>query len=91
MKKHTMPDGKTRAASEGPWVASEKVEAFLDFCDANDHATRAHPDPFIIAYQVKHQGHWMSVIWNKNFNRYTVDRRLSLMVQSFASSQQPTS
>lgn len=84
-KRWTMPDGKTRAAGEGPWIASGDIEAFLKFCEANGHATRDHPDPWKLRdHQVKHQGHWMSLLWNKSFKRYTADRRLSLLVQSFA-------
>lgn len=87
-KRWTMPDGKTRAAGEGPWIASDDIGAFLDFCEANGHTTREHPDPWKLrAHQVKHQGHWMSLLWNKNFKRYTADRRLSLLVQSFAAAK----
>lgn len=84
MKIHTMPDGKTRAAGEGPWVAAERIDAFIEFCERNGHQTREHPDPWVRAKQIMHKGHWMSIIWNKHFKRYTADRRLSLIVQSFA-------
>lgn len=88
-RKWTMPDGKTRAASEGPWIASADLNQFLAFCQANGHATREHPDPWKNDWQVKHQGHWMSLSWNKNWKRYTADRRLALVVQSFAASKVP--
>ena len=87
-KKWTMEDGKTRAASEGPWIAREDVQQFLTFCAANGHGTRPHPDAFIDAHQVQHKGHWMGLIWNKSFRRYTADRRLSLLVQSFAATKE---
>ena len=84
-RKWTLLDGKTRDASVGPWVAGENVAQFLDFCNKHGHQTREHSDPFVNGYQVHHKGHWMAVIWNKSFGRYTADRRLSLLVQSFAS------
>jgi hypothetical protein len=83
-------NAKLRAASEGPWVASGQVDDFLAFCKTNGHETRLHPDPWIKAHQVKHQGHWMAVIWNNSFKRYTADRRLSLIVQSFATEREAT-
>lgn len=79
-RKWTMPDNKTRAASEGPWIAIEHVTAFITFCEAQGHETRKHRD----GYQVRHAGHWMGLMHNKAFGRYTADRRLSLVVQSFA-------
>lgn len=79
-RKWTMPDNKTRAASEGPWIAIEDAAAFIAFCEAQGHATRKHHD----GYQVRHTGHWMGLTRNESFGRYTADRRLSLVVQSFA-------
>lgn len=83
-RKWTMPDNKTRAASEGPWIAICDVADFIAFCEANGHTTRKHTDPFRDGYQVRHAGHWMGLLRNKSFGRYTADRRLSLVVQSFA-------
>lgn len=83
-KKWTCSDGKTRNAGQGPWVDREDVQQFLAFCNENGHVTRTHPDPFIEAHQVRHKGHWMGLIWNKAWKRFTADRRLSLLVQSFA-------
>lgn len=79
-----MPDGKTRAASEGPWIASADVSAFLQFCDHHGHSWKDHPDPWRVGYLIKHKGQWMGLLWNKSFQRYTADRRLALIVQSFA-------
>lgn len=86
-RKWTLPDGKTRDASAGPWVSSDDRKAFLAFCEANGHQTREHPDPFRHAWQIRHQGHWMGLLWNKNTRRYTADRRLTLIVQSFAATR----
>jgi hypothetical protein len=84
MKRWTMPDGKTRAASQGPWIAREDMAAFKAFALGNGHEVREHPGLNCSGYQIRHQGHWMGVLWNKGFKRYTADRRLSLLVQSFA-------
>lgn len=87
MRKYTMPDGKTRAASQGPWIAAGDIDAFAAFIESTGRQVRQHPDPFKKAKQVHHDGHWMDVVWNKSFSRYTADRRLSLLVQSFAASR----
>ena len=83
-RKWTLWDGKTRDASSGPWIAADDVAQFLDFCRRNGHETRDHVDPFRRGYQIRHAGHWMDILWNRSFKRYTSDRRLSLIVQSFA-------
>lgn len=84
-----MPDGKTRNAGAGPWIAREDAKAFLAFCEQNGHATREHPGLMSSGYQIQHAGHWMGLLWNKSFRRFTADRRLTLLVQSFASSKAP--
>jgi hypothetical protein len=73
-----------RDASQGPWITSCDIEQFLTFCRSNGHQTREHPDLWTTGYQIRLQGHWMSLLWNKSFKRYTADRRLTLLVQSFA-------
>lgn len=87
-KPHTMPDGKTRNACAGPWVAPEDMQRFLVFCGTNGHGVREHTGLCSDGYQVRHQGHWMGLLWNKHTRRYTADRRLSLIVQSFAASRE---
>jgi hypothetical protein len=72
-----------RDASKGPWLDSKDVQAFLVFCSKKGYATRGHTNVWIDAHQVKFQGHWMSITFNKNYKRYTADKRLSLVVQSF--------
>jgi len=86
-KPHTMPDGKTRNAGAGPWIAREDAKSFLAFCEQHGHQTREHPGLNSRGYQVQHAGHWMPLLWNSAFKRYTADRRLSLLVQSFAASK----
>lgn len=86
-KPHTMPDGKTRDACAGPWIALDDMRQFRVFCAANGHEVREHPGLCSDGYQVRHRGHWMGLLWNKHTRRYTADRRLSLIVQSFAVSK----
>lgn len=83
-KKWTMPDGKTRAASEGPWIASDDVRPFLSWLTIQGYQWREHPGMMSSGYQIHHDGHWMGLLWNKHMRRYTADRRLALIVQSFA-------
>ncbi|WP_028354791.1 hypothetical protein [Bordetella petrii] len=66
------------------WVSRESADEFRRFCEQHGHETREHSDPFKNGFQVRHKGHWMAVVWNKAWNRYTADRRLGLLVQSFA-------
>lgn len=82
-KPYTMKDGKTRDASCGPWVSLSDVAGFVSFCRQNGHAVREAEK----GYQVQHQGHWMGLVWNSGFKRYTADRRLSSIAQSFAAAQ----
>lgn len=82
-KKWTMDNNKTRAAGEGPWIATADVIPFKEFCAEQGYAWRDHPDPWKEAYQVRFDGQWMSILWNKNFKRYTVDRRLDAIVKAF--------
>ena len=74
----------TRDASKGPWLDSKDVQAFLVFCSKKGYATRGHKNPWIKAYDIKFNGHWMALMYNKAHNRYTADKRLGLVVQSFA-------
>jgi hypothetical protein len=83
-RKWTMTDGVTRNAGQGPRIYRSDMDAFLTFCERNGHKTRKHPDLFTDGWQVQHKGHWMSLLWNKSWARYTADWRLSLIVQSFA-------
>ena len=83
-KPYTMPDGKTRSAGSGPWISREAVKEFLSFCESKGLKTREHPDLWTTGnYQVQFSGHWMSLLWNKSFKRFTVDRRLEQLVREF--------
>lgn len=82
-RKWTCSDGKTRNAGEGPWVALGNLNAFMAFCEANGHKTRV-THGIVTRHEVFLNGHWMSLLWNKAWQRYTADRRLTLIVQSFA-------
>ena len=85
-KPHTMPDGKTRNAGQGPWIALEDCRPFREWLTDQGIAWRVHPGMLSDGYQVRHAGHWMGLLWNKGFRRYTADRRLALIGQSFAAS-----
>lgn len=74
-------------AADSKWIKREDAAAFRQFCEENGHATRDHTDPFKDGFQVHHQGHWMAVVWSMPWNRFTADKRLSLLVQSFAASK----
>lgn len=76
-----------RNACEGPWIATGDAEAFKAFLAQEGYAVREHPDLWREGFQVRHAGHWMSLLYNKNTRRYTADRRLSLIVQSFATAK----
>ena len=54
-------------------------EVSLHFLDENGFQHRRQTN----GYGIRHQGHWMALTWNKAFHRYTADRRLTLIVQSF--------
>ncbi len=75
---------EARKASKGPWIASEQIGAFEAFCKERGHDVRENSGLLQSGFQVRHNGHWMSVQWNKSFKRYTADSRLALVVQSFA-------
>lgn len=87
-QKYTLDDGKTRAAGAGPWIVRADLNRFLEFCAAEGHGTRPHPDVFRDAHQIQYAGHWMSLIWNKSFSRYTADKRMAPLVQSFAAAKE---
>ena len=75
---------EARKASEGPWIAREHINTFQVFCKEQGYEVRENPGLLQGGFQVHHRGHWMTLSWNKSFKRYTADRRLTLVVQSFA-------
>lgn len=74
-----------RDAGVGPWISIENIREFCQWLTDNNIRWRDHVGAMSRGYQVRHDGHWMALLWNKGFQRYTADRRLSLIVQSFAS------
>lgn len=84
-KQFTMKDGKTRSAATGPWIDASDATKFIAFCKTHGHDIRNEGSH--VGFQVRHQGHWMRVSWNSAWGRYTADRRLTLIVQSFAENQ----
>ena len=82
---------KQRDASSGPHIALAHLTKFLEFCEGAGLKWRESPDIFRSRdYDVQYTGHWMGLKWNKSFNRYTVDRRLAMVVQDFLVTAPPT-
>lgn len=73
------------------FILREDRDAFLAFCEKEGHKTRHNKDPFRDAYDIRHGNHWMAIIWNNATKRYSADRRLNLIVQSFVLSKQQES
>lgn len=72
---------------EGPWVSVSDIERFEAWCKAHGYQTRQPKgitNPTQTGFEIRHQGNWMGIRWNRGTERYTADRRLSLVVQSFA-------
>jgi hypothetical protein len=86
-KRYTMEDGKTRAAGRGPWVSADDCRNFLGWLTAQGISWREHTGLGSRGYQVRHDGHWMGLLWNKGFRRYTADRRLENIVRRFVESK----
>jgi hypothetical protein len=65
------------------FIPAGKLEAFEAFASTNGHATRPHSSLYVNGMQVKVGQHWMAVVWNKNWKRYTADIRLKQLVDAF--------
>jgi hypothetical protein len=59
-----------------------KLEAFSEFARNNGYEVRPHTSVFA-GIQVKVGPHWMAVVWNKNWKRYTADIRMKHLVDNF--------
>jgi hypothetical protein len=75
-----------RDASKGPFISSEDLERFKVFAEKAGHKMEDHPDPFRRGFVVQYDGHWMGLLWNKNWKRYTADSRLDPLVKAFKAS-----
>jgi hypothetical protein len=67
------------------FVEQGAVDEFEQFLNAHSIVTRPHPTLNTAGFQAHHSGHWMAVVWNKNWKRYTVDSRLATFVTQFKS------
>jgi hypothetical protein len=72
----------TRNAMKGPYVTLADIRAFKDFCESLELETR-EGHSLNVDFEVKFDGHWMGLYWNRNTKRYTVDKRLAAFVKSF--------
>lgn len=73
-----------RSAAVGAFITQDELPAFLAHCTGLGLATREHSGwPAQSGYQVRYQGHWMALCWNKSWKRYTADKRLGELVDQF--------
>lgn len=72
--------------STGPCLEARDVPDFLGFCKGKGYNTRLHQGP-TRGYNVRFNGHWMVVLWNKSRKRFTVDSRLSEVLKEFRESR----
>lgn len=77
-----------RSAAEGAFIDQKEIAGFLAHCAAGGLQTREHSGwPVQSGYQVRYQGHWMALCWNKHWKRYTADKRLGELVDQFVARQ----
>lgn len=78
-----------RSAGEGAFVEQREVAGFLAYCASLKLETRGHSGwPVQTGYQVRYQGHWMALCWNKSWKRYTADKRLGDIVDQFVAKKE---
>ncbi|NCQ51837.1 hypothetical protein GW796_08080 [archaeon] len=66
------------------------MSSFENHCNDFGYKIRPHSSLTQIGIQVLKDGHWMGVVWNKNFKRYTVDIRMKELVDSFLNFENTT-
>lgn len=73
-----------RDPSVGPFIALGDIDRFKQYCTDNGYHVRL-TKAFTIApdFDVRYDGHWMCVKWNKITKRMTADRRLAPIVEQF--------
>lgn len=68
------------------FIPANKLAEFVQHVHSKGFVTRPYtPSTSVlpVGVQVKVGKHWLAVVYNKNFKRYTVDIRLKDFVQSF--------
>lgn len=68
------------------YIARDQLDAFVAHCAGKGFVTRPYytsTSVLPIGVQVRLHKVWYGVVYNKNFKRYTVDRRLKDFVDSF--------
>lgn len=61
----------------------KNITKFTNWLNAAGFVTRDHMPVVHQGIQVRHSGHWMSVVWNKHTKSYTVDKRLAPYILEF--------
>ena len=69
------------------YIESGQLTSFTWYLNSRGVETRNHSSPYVTGIQALKDGHWMAVVWNKNWRRYTVDRRLAEYVQDFGAGE----
>lgn len=64
-------------------ITAQELSKFEAYLNSKGLTTREHVSWKHNGIQVHYEGHWMAVVWNKNNQRYTVDRRLHKEVTNF--------
>ena len=65
------------------FIPAGELDAFCDFAHNSGYDVRPHSSLYATGIQVKVGPHWMAVVWNKNWKRYTADIRMKDLVDKF--------
>ena len=69
-------------------ITRQQFYLFKQFLTQRNISWREHSSHQLIdGIQVQSGTHWMSVVWNKNFRTYTVDKRLEKLLTEFKGTQ----
>lgn len=67
------------------YIDRGQLTEFTWYLNSRGVKTRDHSSLHAQGIQAFKDGHWMAIVWNKNWRRYTVDQRLGQFVQDFRS------
>lgn len=65
------------------FISDHELGNFATFLCGSGFDIRQDPNPFTNGIQVRRNGHWMGIIWNKAWKRYTVDSRLKDLLERY--------
>lgn len=75
---------KQRNPNRGPFLSIAEKVLFEKWCVVQQYNTRLRYNGCNCnGIDVRYNGHWMGVIYNKGFNRYTVDKRMAPLIEEF--------